>query len=161
MLLFFSLVLLLGPPPSQILRSHTNIVPRVQYFCSSLLLLGPPPSQILTSHTHRVPRVQVLLFYSPVIVLGPPAFQFNCVDQIVPRVQYLCSSHHLLGPPPSQIRRSPSYIMPRVQCFPFSVVALGPPPSQIVRSHSSTSMLFSFFILTLFGPTCRSNSQIT
>ena len=70
MLLFFSPVVVFGPSPSQILRSHSHIVPYVQCFLFyPVLVRGPNPSQILRSHRFTC---LMFLFFSPVVVSGPP-----------------------------------------------------------------------------------------
>ena len=217
MLLFFSPVVVLGPPPSQILRSHSSTcsvwlqcffsflpllfwahlqvkfsdhtVPRVQYCCNASFLFsrccfGPTSkSNSQITQFHLFSMAAMLLFFSPVVVLGPPPSQIirshsstcsvllQCFfsflpllfwahlqvkfsDHTVPRVQYCRNASFLFsrccfGPTSksnSQITQFHLFSMAAMLLFFSPVVVLGPPPSQILRSHSSAcSVLLQCF----------------
>ena len=141
----FAHVVVLGPPPSQVLRSHSSDVFCCFFSFSLVVVLGPPPRQILRSHSSTC---SMLLFFSLVIVWA----HLNAVVVLCPSPSQVIRSRSsarpmllffsqvaILGPPRSTIFRSHSYVVPYVQCcFLYFGVVLGPPPSQILRSHKYT-----------------------
>ena len=171
-------LVVLGPPRSQILRSQVPRVhslywaqPQVKFsdhkfrvfiHCFgptpksnsqitsstwSFVVLGPPPSQSLRS---QVPRVHSLFRAQPQVKFSDHKFRvfIHCVGPTPKSNSQMTSSacsFIALGPPPSQV--------PRVHSLFF-----GPHPSHVRRSQVSR---VHSLIIHCFGPTPKSNSQIT
>lgn len=130
-------MVVLGPPPSQMFRSHSSWFQVFKIiFCSPVVAWGPPPSQILRAHSCIVPRVQCPL-------------QVGFLDHIVPHVQCFFSFILSLFWAQLQVKFS-DHVVPRVQCpFLFCCRCFGPTS----KSHSSRcSMLLLFSPVVALGP---------
>ena len=168
-----------GPTP----KSNSQITSSA----CSFIVLGPPPSQILRS---QVPRVHSVFWPHPQVKLSDHKFRvfirfFGPTPKSNSQITSSACSFIVLGPPPSPLLRSQ---VPHVDSLFWahlksnsqitssacSFIVLGSPPSQILRSqvprvHSLfwahpqvkfSDHKFRVFI-HCFGPTPKSNSQIT
>ena len=151
--------IVLGPPPNQILRSQVPRVhslfwahPQVHFSDHKFRMLihcfGPTSSQILRS---QVPRVHSLFWAHPQVKFSDHKFRvfIHCFGPTLKSNSQITSSacsFIFLGPPPSQILRSQ---VPRVHSLYWAH------PQVKFSDHK-----FRVFI-HYFGPTPKSNSQIT